>query len=100
MRFTTSSALVAAFAGLVVASPIEERAVKKTFTINQVSNGIKAKSAPALAMLATYAKYAKAGAVAPVQVKAAAAAAQTATVVATPESYDEVRQWASSVRTN
>jgi hypothetical protein len=96
MHYSTSTALVAAFATLAIASPveIEERSGKTsgpaTFRINQVTNGIKAKTAPAIAMLNTYAKYSKTGAQAPVVVKKAAAAAQTGTVVATPEAFDMV----------
>lgn len=91
MHFTKVSALVAAFTGLAIASPVEPRD-KKQFSVKQVHVGKKVKPAPALAMLNTYHKFAKAGAKAPAPVKSAAAAAASGSVSANPEAYDEVCQ--------
>lgn len=73
--------LVAAFAALGVASPFAP--VKQAFTVNQVEAASAPKVAPAISMLQTYAKY---GATAPQVVQLAAAAAQSGTVQAIPES--------------
>jgi len=95
MHYTTT-ALVAAFAGLAIANPInnlDTRTALKAVNIVQVSSGNKkVKAAPALAVLNTYAKFGKVNA-APANVKSAAAAAatrQSGAVTASPEQYDEV----------
>lgn len=83
------TALVA-LAALSVASPVELRGTNMAFTLPQVqSNVTKYQIAPALAMLKTYKKYSRVGAVAPESIKvaatSAAAAVQSGTVAATPE---------------
>lgn len=88
MHYTSYIALAAASASLVAATPIAVQN-KKTFTVPQVKVGMKVKSAPALEVAKVYAKYAKIGAVTPSPVQKAAAAAQSGTVAATPESWDE-----------
>lgn len=88
MHYTSYIALAAASASLVAASPVAVQN-KKTFSVQQVSNGMKLKSAPAIEVNKVYAKYAKVGAVAPSAVVKAAASAQSGTVAAAPESYDE-----------
>ena len=90
MYYAKASALVAVLAGMAVAAPIEERGTH-SFVVHQVSTGKKVKAAPAIVLLNTYAKFAKAGAVAPQHVLAAAAAQQSGSVTANPEQYDEVR---------
>ena len=84
--FITSAALVAC-ASLSLAAPTE-LARRTTFKVNQVAAGKVFKSGP-IAMLKTYQKYSKAGAVAPSEVVDAAAAAQSGSVTASPEQYDE-----------
>ena len=86
--FITAAALVAT-AGLSYAAPHEIES-RSTFSVKQVAAGKVLKSGP-LAMMKTYEKYAKVGAVAPsAVVKAAAAAAvQSGTVAANPEQYDQ-----------
>jgi len=84
--FITAAALVAS-ASVCLAAPT--RLVgRSTFKIEQVAVGKVFKSGP-VAMMKTYNKYAKVGAVAPSAVVAAAAAAQSGEVSATPEQYDE-----------
>ncbi|KAK1814060.1 hypothetical protein LTR12_011578 [Friedmanniomyces endolithicus] len=84
--FITAAALVAS-ASVCLAAPT--RLVgRSTFKIEQVAVGKVFKSGP-VAMMKTYNKYAKVGAVAPSAVVAAAAAAQSGEVTATPEQYDE-----------
>ncbi|CAD0019363.1 unnamed protein product [Aureobasidium pullulans] len=61
---------------------------KKTFTLEQVLNTSSIIRTPAQKLLHVYAKYAKAGASAPVAVRKAAASATVATVAASPEAYD------------
>lgn len=82
----SSIAILSALAALAMASPVDRRMGKSAFTVPQVEAGVVVKSAPAISMLKTYAKYSSAGAVAPAAVKAAAAAAQSGTVAASPES--------------
>ncbi|KAK4545226.1 hypothetical protein LTR36_003405 [Oleoguttula mirabilis] len=85
--FLTSAALVAS-ATVSLAAP-HELVGRSTFSVEQVAAGKVFKSGP-LAMMNTYAKYAKAGAVAPADVTSAAAAAvQSGQVAANPEAYDE-----------
>lgn len=84
--FITSAALVAS-ASLSYAAPAQLIG-RSTFQIEQVAAGQVYKSGP-IAMMKTYQKYAKVGAVAPSAVVAAAAAAQSGEVAATPEQYDE-----------
>ncbi|KAK5132526.1 hypothetical protein LTR08_008910 [Meristemomyces frigidus] len=84
--FITSAALVAT-AGLAYAVP-HELVGRSTFSVKQVAAGKVLKSGP-LAMMKTYNKYAKIGAVAPANVVSAAAAVQSGQVAANPESYDE-----------
>lgn len=83
----TKAALVAS-AGLAMAAPAENIMGRSTFQLNQVSAGKILKSGP-IDMMKTYNKYAKHGAVAPSDVQAAAAAAQSGSAPANPESYDE-----------
>nr|POE85174.1 aspartic protease snp2 [Quercus suber] len=83
--FLSTAALVAT-AGLAMAAPAEI-AGRATFEIKQVEAAKVLKSGP-LAMMKTYAKYAKIGAQAPPQVAAAAAAVQSGSVAANPEQYD------------
>ncbi|KAK3072430.1 hypothetical protein LTR53_006844 [Teratosphaeriaceae sp. CCFEE 6253] len=84
--FLTSAALVAS-ATLAFAAPAQ-LVGRKTFKIEQVAAGKVFKSGP-VAMMKTYNKYAKIGAVAPSYVSSAAAAAQSGEVAANPEQYDE-----------
>jgi len=84
--FLTSAALVAS-ATLSMAAPAE-LVGRSTFQVKQVATGKTYLNGP-LAMLKTYNKYAKVGAQAPTEVLAAAAAAQSGQVTATPEQYDE-----------
>jgi len=84
MSFFTKAALVAS-AGLAMAAPAENIMARSTFQLNQVSTGKVLKSGP-LAMMKTYNKYAAHGAVAPSEVKAAAAAVQSGSAPANPES--------------
>lgn len=83
-----SMAVVAALAGLSIASPavpVEIRD-KKAFSVKQVSTGKKVPKVPALEVLKAYTKYGKH---APASVAAAAAAA-TGEVVANSVDGDEV----------
>ena len=80
--FLTTAALVAT-AGLSAAAPAEVYQ-RSTFKIEQVEHGKVLKSGP-LAMMKAYNKYAKFGATAPADVKAAAAAVQSGSVSANPE---------------
>jgi len=84
--FLTSAALVAS-ATLSLAAPTELIG-RDTFRINQVSAGKVFKSGP-VAMLKTYRKYAAVGAVAPSAVINAAAAAQSGSVTANNQQYDQ-----------
>lgn len=84
-----SLAFLTGFAALVVASPVEPRGIKQSFSVPQVAAGKTLKLAPAISMLKTYAKYSSVGASAPAAILDAASAAQSGTVVATPESYDQ-----------
>lgn len=96
MHFSTSTALVATFAGLAVANPIDlEDRSTKAFTVKQVAAGKKNVVHPAVQVMNAYHKFAKAGAKAPANVKSAAAAAASGSVVATPESNDEVGRFFS-----
>lgn len=90
MQSLQAFALAATLAGFATASPVEVRGAN-TFSVQQVSVGPKVVPAPAIALMNAYAKFAKAGAVAPSSVVAAAAAAsQTGQVTATPQDDDEV----------
>lgn len=60
---------------------------RSAFELKQVEHGKFYKNGP-LQLLSAYEKYAKVGAVAPSEVKAAAAAQQTGEVAANPEQYD------------
>lgn len=84
--FLTSVAVVAS-AGLSIAAPAANYP-RSTFQIKQVAAGKVVKNGP-LALMKAYNKYAHVGAVAPSNVVQAAAAAQTGSVTATPEQYDE-----------
>lgn len=86
----TKAALVAS-AGLAMAAPAENIMGRSTFQLNQVSAGKILKSGP-IDMMKTYNKYAKHGAVAPSDVQAAAAAAQSGSAPANPESVSLTRQ--------
>ncbi|KAK5128899.1 hypothetical protein LTR85_000232 [Meristemomyces frigidus] len=80
--------LAMASATLSLAAPYEIVG-RSTFSVEQVAAGKVLKSGP-IAMMNTYAKYAKVGAVAPADVTSAAAAAvQSGQVAANPEAYDE-----------
>ena len=81
-HFLTSAALVAT----ALAAPANMIG-RSAFVVNQVEHGKFYKNGP-LQLLSTYQKYAKVGAVAPAQVKAAAAAQQSGQVSANPEQYD------------
>lgn len=83
-----TTAAVLAFASMVVAAPTQILG-RSQFKVSQVaSNRTVFKSGP-LQMMKTYNKFASKGAVAPPHVAAAAAAAaQTGSVTATPEQYD------------
>lgn len=84
-KMLSSIALLSAFVACTIASPVERRTGNKAFTVPQVSAGIVVKSAPAISMLQTYAKYSSVGASAPAVVVDAAASAQSGTVAANPE---------------
>ncbi|TKA71063.1 hypothetical protein B0A55_07231 [Friedmanniomyces simplex] len=84
--FITSAALVAS-ASVCLAAPAQLKS-RSTFQIEQVAAGKVFKSGP-VAMMKTYNKYARVGAVAPSAVVDAAAAAQSGEVAANPEQYDE-----------
>ena len=78
-----------ALAGAASAAPTKGHG-RHAFEIKQVNAGQVRRTPGPIAMLKTYQKYASAGAQAPaIVIKAAAAAAvQTGSVVASPESYD------------
>ena len=82
----TSAALVASVS-LSLAAPAN-LAPRSTFEIKQVAGGKVFKNGP-IQMLKTYNKFANVGAQAPAEVVAAAAAAQTGSVTASPEQYDQ-----------
>ena len=81
--------LLIALVQAVYAAPAKDRG-KHAFEIKQVNAGQVRRTPGPIAMLKTYQKYASAGAQAPaIVIKAAAAAAvQSGSVVANPESYD------------
>lgn len=81
-----STAAIVASAGLAMAAPADI-ASRKTFELKQVEGPKLFKSGP-VAMMKTYNKYAKIGAVAPAHVVSAAAAVQSGSVAANPEQYD------------
>lgn len=81
-----SAALVAS-ASLSLAAPAEV-AGRQAFSVEQKPHGKVLKNGP-IQMNKVYQKYAKVGAVAPTEVAAAAAAAQSGSVKATPEMYDQ-----------
>ena len=78
----TSAALVAT----TLAAPANIMG-RSAFELIQVEHGKFYKNGP-MQLLSTYEKYSRAGAVAPADVKAAAAAQQTGDVAANPEQYD------------
>lgn len=82
---TTVALMASATLSLAAPAELEKRS---SFVLEQVSVGQKFLNGP-IAMLKTYNKYAKVGAQAPSEVLAAAAAAQSGSVTATPEQYDE-----------
>jgi hypothetical protein len=84
--FVTGAALVAS-ASLTLAAPAQIVG-RSTFSVEQVAAG-KVYRNGAVSMLKTYQKYAKVGAEAPSEVVSAAAAAQSGSVAANPEQYDE-----------
>lgn len=77
----------AAFATLSMAAPAAKLVGRDTIQIKQVAHGTVPKIGP-VDMMKTYEKYAKMGAQAPSDVKAAAAAVQSGSVEADPQSYD------------
>ena len=83
--FLTSAALVAS-ASLSLAAP--HLVPRSAFEIKQVAGNKYFKNGP-IQMLDTYKKFARVGAKAPSHVLAAAAAAQTGEVTATPQQYDQ-----------
>lgn len=83
--FISKAALVAS-AGMALAAPAEI-AGRSAFELTQVEGPKIFKSGP-LAMMKTYNKYAKIGAVAPEKVVSAAAAVQSGSVTANPTQYD------------
>jgi len=87
MQYSLTSAALLGFATLSLAAP-HELVGRSTFQVKQVATGKIFKSGP-LAMMRTYNKYAKVGAVAPSQVVHAAAAASSGSVSANPEQYDQ-----------
>lgn len=87
MQYAHYLAVLAAIARIGAASPVDIVG-RSTFSVQQVPvNATSIKKAPVHQLLAVYNKYAKAGAVAPSAV-VAAASAQTGTVVASPTSDD------------
>ncbi|KAK5685075.1 hypothetical protein LTS10_003150 [Elasticomyces elasticus] len=84
--FITSAALVAS-ASVAFAAPAQ-LVGRSTFQVKQVAAGKVYRPGP-VAMMQTYNKYAKVGAVAPSVVSNAAAALQSGSVAANPEQYDE-----------
>lgn len=84
MQSILIAAALVATAGLSAAAPAEVYQ-RSTFQIEQVEHGKVLKSGP-LAMMKAYNKYAKVGAQAPSDVVAAAAAVQSGSVTANPES--------------
>jgi len=89
MLYSYASAALLASATLSLAAPADVLQ-RSTFKVEQVATGNKQVHALPIAMMNTYAKYAKIGAVAPPQVKAAAqAAAQSGAVSAYSQGGDE-----------
>lgn len=76
-----SFTVLSAFAALGMASPIAAPPTKKAFTVSQVEAG-KIQLSPVIGMLHTYNKF---SATAPPVVQRAAAAAQSGSVVTTPQ---------------
>ena len=87
MQFFLTSAALVASASLSLAAPANIHR-RSAFEVKQVAHGMVFKNGP-MNMLSTYQKFAKAGAVAPSEVVIAAAAAQTGSVTATPQQYDQ-----------
>jgi len=87
MLYSYSAALLAS-ATLALAAPAVDIAGRATFKVDQVSRGQVLKNGP-IQMMKAYNKYAHVGATAPSEVVAAAAAAQSGSVAANPEQYDE-----------
>lgn len=84
--FFTAAALVAS-ASLSLAAP-SNVVGRSAFELKQISVGTVLKNGPQQ-MLKTYQKFAKAGAVVPSDVLAAAAAQQSGSVTATPQQFDQ-----------
>lgn len=83
------SAALLASATLSLAAPPPQVAGRKAFSIQQKPHGTVLKNGP-IQLNKAYQKYAKNGAVAPTDVRvAAAAASQTGSVKATPEQFDQ-----------
>ncbi len=87
MHSLSISAALVATASLALAAP-PHLVGRSTFEVKQVAAGKVYKNGP-LQMMKTYQKYARVGAVVPSEVEAAAAAAQTGEVTATPQQYDQ-----------
>lgn len=84
--FTISAALVAT-ATLALAAPAN-LVGRSTFEVKQVAAGKVHRNGPKQ-MMRTYQKFARQGAVAPSEVVIAAAAAQSGTIAADPQQYDQ-----------
>ena len=87
MQYFLASAALVASATLSVAAP-HELVGRSTFQVLQVAAGKVLKSGP-IQMMKAYEKYASVGATAPSDVQSAAAAAQSGSVSANPEQYDQ-----------